>query len=97
MSPRVDIWTAGQNRCEDRISDPKQRGDEEATGREDLSSVVPILVLSCFIPGLPEKRRRKFAFRDLFKPVWGISLNVFASQRFFPLEKGFPYRTAWRG
>ena len=31
---------------------------------EDLSFAVPILILTCFIPGLPEKLRRKFVVED---------------------------------
>jgi len=56
-----------------------------------LSFVVPILILTCFAPGLLETGRRKFVFQDLFEPVWGVSFNLFAFWGFFTLEKGFPY------
>lgn len=89
----VPTWAFGwTDRTAVRPDFLTQSKDEiEATGGEDLSFVVPILIFTCFIPGLPEKQRGKFVFQDLFEPVRGMAFNLYAFWGFFTLEKRFPY------
>lgn len=57
--------------------------------RGGLGSVVPILILTCFIPGLPEQPKRKFIFQDLLEPIQGDS-ETLCPLRFITLENVFP-------